>query len=272
MNEKKSNEEKQSIIEKIKTDKKYKAKIELAGYGIVIALIVVYLNISNIGNNYNYDKVIDTNKEKKEEEKIEEINLLEELKDNYTYNIDISMKKISKDTTGKDLENEIKYNYNGKSFSKNLVINKSVDNVNIDYYKIDDKYYEKENEQYNEIKPEIIYDILDEEFIEIDDVKEYIEKSNLDHYTNYSSGKKEYVYNLSISEIIPNYKEHTLVPINMTIENDIVSIIADYTNLLKITDNNMLECIVSYSYKDINKVEEFTIIDTQNEDSNIEQN
>ena len=58
----------------------------------------------------------------------------------------------------------------------------------------------------------------------------------------------------------------------MTIENDIVSIIADYTNLLKITDNNMLECIVSYSYKDINKVEEFTIIDTQNEDSNIEQN
>ena len=40
MNKKKSNEENKSFYEKIKTDKKYKAKIELLGYGIVILLII----------------------------------------------------------------------------------------------------------------------------------------------------------------------------------------------------------------------------------------
>lgn len=267
MKEKKSNEDNQSFYQKMKMDKRYAAKVKLLGYGIVIVLIIVYLNISNIGGNYNYDK-IDTSSEDLEEEVVKEVNLLEKLNDNYTYNIDVSMKKISKDMTGKDLENEIKYNYNGKSYEKNLVINKVFNSDNKWYYKIGNVYYEKVGEQYNEIKKEIIYDILDEDFIEVSGVKEYIRVSNLDHYTNYSSGKREYLYNLKVSDVISNYKDNKMVTINITIEDEVVSMVVDYTNLLRVSDDNVIECIVKYIYKDIDKVEEFVLIDDKNEKEN----
>ena len=50
------------------------------------------------------------------------------------------------------------------------------------------------------------------------------------------------------------------VPINVVIENNMVSINIDYTNLLKIVDSNIVSCVVNYKYENIGKVEEFTII------------
>lgn len=273
-----SDEAKQSFFKKIKTDKKYKAKVELASYAILIVIIIIYLNISNLTNNYDYNNVsVNNTVDNKTEDVEKEKNLLQQLKDNYNYNIDIFLKittnateqnnNTNQNTTSNNQIPEIiekKYNYNGKVYKNNLIINKNVDNNNIAYYKIDDEYYTKENETYNLTKEDTIYDLLDKKYIEFDMVKKYIEKANLDHFTTYSSGKKEYVYNLKISDVIQSYKENDLVEIDITIENDIITMNIDYTNLLKITDEKIFECKVTYTYKDINKIEEFTIIANEN--------
>lgn len=250
-----NNNNKESFFQKVKTDKKYKAKVELLGYVVLIVLIIIYLNISNIGNNYNYNNVTDNTSSKEETKK--ETNLLDDLDDNYNYSIDVYQEtKQSNDTNATNIE----INYNGKSYKDNLIINKVINGNSTTYYKVEDEYYTKENEEYNLTDEDIIYDILDKKYLEYNNVKKYIKKASLDHITNYSSGKNEYVYNLKVSDIIQSYKESDLVEIDITIENDIITMNIDYTNLLKVTDETITKCTVTYTYKDINKVEEFNII------------
>ena len=44
---------KESFFDKVKGDKKYRAKVELIGYGIFIVVLVLGLNISSLGDNSN---------------------------------------------------------------------------------------------------------------------------------------------------------------------------------------------------------------------------
>ena len=290
-NKEENNSENKSFFEKLKTDKKYKAKVELTGYAIFIVVLVIFLNISNIGNNYNYsdNNVVSDNEKTEVDIDEENSDLLESLDNNYSYDIKVEVKKGSSDSSqNKDAETvqnqdsdanekqnngnadsfgEIKtVSYNGKAYDNNIVINKSFDNNNMTYYKVDKEYYTKDGDKFNVVDINSVYDLLDAKYIEIAGVKEYIEKASLDHYTNYSSGKKEYVYNLKVSDVINSFKGDNLVEIDVIIENDTINVKIDYSNLIKITDDSIIECLVTYVYKDIDKVEEFVIIEEDKED------
>lgn len=275
---KNSNDEKESFFKKLKNDKKYRAKVELSGYAVFIAILVIFLNVSNIGNNYNYsaNNVVNGNASAEVEDEGENSNSFKSLKDNYSYNVDVSIKRkvvsdegVTNGDTGDDgaLEEVKTVNYNGKSYGDNVIINKVVDNNTVDYYKVGDYYYTKDGDDYKLVNSDIIYDLLESKYVEVAGVKNYIEKASLDHYTNYSSGKKEYVYNLRVSDVLKSYKGEDLVKIDVVIENEIINIKIDFTNLLKMSDDNISECLITYEYKDIDKIEEFVVIEKDNGDA-----
>lgn len=260
-------ENKQSFLSKLKNDKKYKAKVELTGYVVFIVILIIFLNVSNIGNNYNYNSVNYTNetKDNNAQEEQQNKNLFKEINDNYSYNIDVLIKIKQEDDS--IIENKI--NYNGKSYKDNMIINKVYNNTTSTYYKVEDEYYFKENEDYKLAVDNEIYELLDEKYIEFNGVKKYIEKATLDHFTDYSSGKKEYTYNLKVKDIIQSYKGDDIVEINVVDENNIISMSIDYTNLLKLINENINECEINYKYDNINTVEKFNIIEES--DNNVEE-
>ena len=253
-----SKENKQSFFQKFKSDKKYRAKVQLIGYTVFIVFLIVFINVSNVGNNYSYNSVDNNNLNANDDNELQEedSNLFKDIDDNYSYNVDVVVK--TKDENGNDIESKV--NYNGDSYKENLVINKVYDNVNSTYYKVEDEYYYKELDEFKLAVLDDIYNLIDGKYIEFSSVKGYIDKASLDHFTDYSSGKMEYVYDLLVRDVILSYKGEDTVPINVVIENNTVSINIDYTNLLKIVDSNIVSCVVNYKYENIGKVEEFTII------------
>ena len=255
---------KESFLEKYKTDKKYKAKIQLIGYGAFIILLIVYLNIASL-NTTSHGNIVtlknNTNQLEEKETEEKRSNLLKQISDNYEYEIKVSLTQ-EKD----DLKSEV--TYNGKRFKNNMEITKKTNNENTNYYKVDSKYYTKEEDKYQLSKEETIYNLIEKEYIELEEIKEYIEKASLDHITEYSNGIKEYVYHLKVKDIVKSYPETEEIEINITEEKDILTIKIDYTNLIKITkEDKIAECKVEYQYKNINKIEEFTIIEEQKSDT-----
>ena len=260
---------KESFIEKYKTDKKYKAKIQLIGYGAFILLLIIYLNISSL-NTTSHGNIITQKSnseqtEKKETKEEKNSNLLKQINNNYEYEIKAWV------THEKD-NFQSEATYRGKRFQNTTEITKIINNESINYYKVDSRYYTKEEDKYQLIKPETIYNIIEKEYIELEAIKEYIDMASLDHVTEYSNGIKEYVYHLKVKDIIKSYPETDEIEINITEESNILTIKIDYTNLIKITsEEKITECKVVYQYKNINKVEEITTIEenkstTQNDE------
>ena len=240
------------FLEKFK-DKKYRSKVEFIGYGIFILLLIMYLNVANsnhIVSNTVIPNRVDADNDKKD------INLLDGIINNYNYDIKISYEKDS---------NSYEEEYYGKVSLDNIIINKKFNNVVSTFYKVSDEYYEKkENEDYHIIDEDDVYELLDNKYIELDGLKKYINMASLDHVTDYSSGKREEVYHLRVSDVIKSYKEDSLIDFNVSIENGIISIKADYSNLLSVMDDNIKSCNVLYTYTDIDKVEKFSIMDDLN--------
>lgn len=240
---------KESFFYKYKNDKKYNAKVQLIGFGILIGFIILSANISNVTNN-NYNKTNKNtilNKQEEQQEEQQEENLLERIDENYSYDINVNLTKTNDEI--------INYSYIGKSFNNIIEINKD----NNLYYKVDDYYYKKEENNYNLTTTNEIYDLIPNNYIELNKIKEYINKASLDHITNYSSGKKESLYNLYLKDILISNKTEDVVTINVIEENEILNIIINYTSLLKVTNDEIKECIVTYNYTNIDKIEEFNI-------------
>ena len=85
-------EKKESFFEKMRNEKRYNAKVQLIGYGILIGALIIYLNLSNLvsgGSNSNLslddfnDNLINNSGESTEVNK----NLLKSLANNYVYDI-----------------------------------------------------------------------------------------------------------------------------------------------------------------------------------------
>ena len=244
-----------SFLYKYKNDKKFKAKTELIGYGIFILIIIIYINISSMNSNFNYvdNSVLEDNNVTKEDTDEENSNLLEVIDNNYLYDINIDITLTN--------EEVINYKYNGKSNGSNIEINKVTNEGKSTFYKIDDYYYESQLDNYVLTKEETIYDYDLAKYIELDNLLEYIDKASLDYVTDYSSGKNEYSYNLLVRDIVANNKTEDAVSINVTMENEVLFINVDYSNLIKIFDDTIKECKINFTYSDIDKVEEFKIID-----------
>lgn len=251
----KKEENQENFFYKYKNDKKYKAKVELTGYVVFILLIILFVNIASLGNNtpssnHLINKIPSNgNNTTTEVEK----HLLETITNNYQYDINVNITKIT--------EENILYRYHGKSYKNTLEINKEFNNTTTNYYKVDNYYYQKNGEEYTIIPKEEIYDLISNDYIELDNLLEYLEEASLDHVTNYSNGKREYVYNLYIRDIVISNKTDEIVTINIIEENNTLNISVDYFNLIKETDNTIKECKVTYLFSNINKIEEFLKLD-----------
>ena len=247
------------ILKRLREDKIYKSKVELMGYLVFIVVLVIIINISNIGKNYDYDST-QTNtstavNEKENEE--ENISLLKSISSNYNYSVSLNVKRIKEDKT----EDSINFSYSGSSYEENMIINKIFNGNMVTYYKATDEYYIKNGDEYDLVDNRDIYDVIDAKYIEFSGLKNLIDKSSLDHFTNYSSGKQEYVYNLKIRDIVNSYKKDDSIEINIIEENNILNVYVDYTKLFKLLNEKIIEGKVNYKYENINKVEKIVIFD-----------
>ena len=244
-----------TFLYKYKNDDKYKAKVQLIGYAIFIIFAIIYINISNIGRNYDYNNSVSNNSNQNKD--IDNINLLNDIQDNYNYLVDV---KFSKKNDNNIVDN-YNYTYSGKRYKDNTIIERNISNNKSTFYKIEDEYYTKENDDYNFIDSSVVYDLISSKYIELDDIKKLVKKANLDHVTTGSNGINNYKYSLLVRNIIQSYKGEDLINIDVNIENDVLNININYDNLFKIIDKNIDSCNISYKYTDIGKVEEFIIID-----------
>ena len=254
-----------NFLKKYKDDKKYKAKTQLLGYGVVIIIIILYLIIARTTTPNNKNIVLERKNtinqaQNENDKKPKTEKLFETINNNYKYSINISY--ILKE---ENEEQEKKIHYEGKVSKENMEIIKEIDDTKNYYYKVNNKYYKKENDTFNTIKEEEIYDIVKKEFIELDSLKNYLNKASLDHVTDYSSGKKESVYHLKIKDIVPSYQDLDKIEINIEEENNILIIKIDYTKLIEITSNHIKQLKIEYTYTDIEATEEFKVFDEKTE-------
>lgn len=265
VNEVENQEEKNlSFFEKYKTDKKYKAKVELIGYGIFIVVLIVYLNISSMNSNSaNFQNITNeeilTGKSDNETTSLEKEDLLEKIDKNYEYDIRVSLKYLS---DNEELDKDI--HYFGKRYEDERIIDKELEDGKNTYYKIGSMYYILSDSEYQLIDKSKIYDLVDNTYIELDEVKKYLDISSLDHVTDYSSGKEEYVYHLKVRDVVKTYTGDEKIEFSLVSENDILTMKVDYSNLMKVIDKDILECKIEYVYQNVDKVEEFHIMNETN--------
>ncbi len=205
-------------IKEMLKDKKGRAKIELSAYLIFFLLIVVFARISSSsinGTSINNDNNI--------------ASFINDIKDNYEYNMDIN------------IDNDI-YSYHTKVLGNNASIKRNGNNIDKYFYIMNNKYYElDENGNYilttsNEVYPYISYNYLN-----IDNIKNFIKNSI----------KEDNIYKIKVSDIILNNNSNEIVSI--TIDEDNKSIDIDYTNLLKV-DNNIDNANVKIVFNNINNI------------------
>lgn len=266
---KNSNDEKElSFVEKVKTDKKYSAKVQLIGYGVLIVALILYLNISSLGSNTNNmsNTIISGNGNNRLEENAYEdkSGLLEQLSNN-NYKYDVKVDVLRKVNNADREENEdIEIRYYGSIYKNSVLINKEDSSGSSSYYKVDNNYYTKLDNDMKLMDEDDIYNIIDGEYIEIFSILKLLNRASLDHVTDYSSGKKEYVYHLKVRDVVVSYKLEDVIEIEIEEENNILKIDIDYSNLLKVIDEDIVECEVDAVISDIGKVEEFLKLDKDN--------
>lgn len=211
----KEEKKKLTLKEKLK-DKRERAKLELLFYGIFFLAIIVFTRILSGYN--DVPKVNDTK------------SFINEITDNYEYNIDIN------------IDNN-KYKYYGKRLGNNMSINKVIDNKYDYFYKMGNKYYILDNNgNYILTSVEDIYNYIDYRYLDISNIKEYIKLGTKDNNN----------YNIKVSDLILNSNNTNNITISIDELNNTITL--DYTELFKIDNNNLNKEIVTIKYANINKI------------------
>lgn len=266
---------KQSFFERYKSDKKFSAKVQLCGYGVFLLVLIIFLNVSSMnggttGNN-TIGNTVGSGILNEENASLDDTSLLEKLSNNYNYDIDIDYVKKSMDiTNNKEIEIEHSIRYSGKSYNNKLEINKVKDNNTYLYYKLDNNYYSVIDNITSNVKDNEVYDVISNKYIEIDRLLELINESSLDHITNFSNGKKEYVYHYKVLSVNSNNQNSDVVEINIIEEENILEIDIDYTNLVKEIDNTIVELELEATISNVGLVEDFEVIVSEDENTSIE--
>lgn len=264
----------QSFFQRYKSDKRFSAKVQLTFYGVFLLGIVIYLNVTGVNSgSTNYNNIIGNTVGNgildDENASLDDTNLLEKLSNNYNYDIKIDYKKKSMDiTNNKEVDIEHSISYSGKSYDNKLEINK--DNNTYLYYRLDNKYYSMIDNITSNVKVNEVYDVISNKYIEIDKILELINESSLNHITNFSNGKKEYVYHYKV--LSPNSSNNLddVVEIKIEENNSILNIDIDYTNLIKEIDSTIVGCKLEATVSNIGLVEEFEVIVSSDENTSIE--
>lgn len=197
-------------------DKRERAKIELILYTIFFIGVIIFVRVGNNISNNN----INTS----------DNSFISQINDNYSYDIKINI-------------NDNNYEYIGKVLGYNSTIEKKDSNTDEYFYKKNDKYYKLDQDNgYVLSNKNDIYDVINYDYMDINNIKEYIKTSNNDNG----------IYKVKISDIILNSSSSDYITIKIDNINNTIEI--DYTNLLKINDSNITKAIVNITYSDINKI------------------
>ena len=197
-------------------DKRERAKIELILYAIFFIGVIIFVRVGNNISNNNINTSDNL--------------FISQINDNYSYDIKINI-------------NDNNYEYIGKVLGYNSTIEKKDNNIDEYFYKKNDKYYKLDQDNgYVLSNKNDIYDVINYDYMDINNIKEYIKTSNNDNG----------IYKVKISDIILNSSSSDYITIKLDNINNTIEI--DYTNLLRINDNNITKAIVTITYSDINKI------------------
>ena len=216
MKENKNLDNKKFNLKEKWNDKRERAKIELMLYAIFFIGVIIFVRVGNNISNNNINTSDNL--------------FISQINDNYSYDIKINI-------------NDNNYEYIGKVLGYNSTIEKKDSNTDEYFYKKNDKYYKLDQDNgYILSNKNDIYDVINYDYMDINNIKEYIKTSNNDNG----------IYKVKISDIILNSSSSDYITIKLDNINNTIEI--DYTNLLRINDNNITKAIVNITYSDINKI------------------
>ena len=216
MKENKNIDNKKFNLKEKWNDKRERAKIELILYAIFFIGVIIFVRVGNNISNNNINTSDNL--------------FISQINDNYSYDIKINI-------------NDNNYEYIGKVLGYNSTIEKKENNTDEYFYKKNDKYYKLDQDNgYILSNKNDIYDVINYDYMDINNIKEYIKTSNNDNG----------IYKVKISDIILNSSSSDYITIKLDNINNTIEI--DYTNLLRINDNNITKAIVNITYSDINKI------------------
>lgn len=216
MKENKNIDNKKFNLKEKWNDKRERAKIELILYAIFFIGVIIFVRVGNNISNNNINTSDNL--------------FISQINDNYSYDIKINI-------------NDNNYEYIGKVLGYNSTIEKKDSNTDEYFYKKNDKYYKLDQDNgYVLSNKNDIYDVINYDYMDINNIKEYIKTSNNDNG----------IYKVKINDIILNSNSLDYITIKLDNINNTIEI--DYTNLLRINDNNITKAIVNITYSDINKL------------------
>ena len=216
MKENKNIDNKKFNLKEKWNDKRERAKIELILYAIFFIGVIIFVRVGNNISNNNINTSDNL--------------FISQINDNYSYDIKINI-------------NDNNYEYIGKVLGYNSTIEQKDSNTDEYFYKKNDKYYKLDQDNgYVLSNKNDIYDVINYDYMDINNIKEYIKTSNNDNG----------IYKVKISDIILNSSSSDYITIKIDNINNTIEI--DYTNLLKINDSNITKAIVNITYSDINKI------------------
>lgn len=215
--EEKKEKKKLNLKERWK-DKRERAKIELMLYGIFFLVIIIFARISS-SMSTNIPKDNDINN-----------TFIDEITDNYQYDIDIT------------IDNN-KYKYSGKKLGNNMSITRIVGTKEEYFYQMNDKYYILDTKgNYILTTAEDIYPYIEYRYLNINNIKQFIKLGT----------KNDTVYSVKVSDIVLN--NNSADTITLTVNEENKNILIDYTNLFKIDNSNINKAEVNIKYSNINSI------------------
>ncbi|MDD7132316.1 MAG: hypothetical protein PUH84_04260 [Firmicutes bacterium] len=215
--EEKNAKKKLSLKERWK-DKRERAKIELMLYGIFFLVIIIFARISS-SMSTNIPKDNDINN-----------TFIDEITDNYQYDIDIT------------IDNN-KYKYSGKKLGNNMSVTRIVGTKEEYFYQMNDKYYILDTRgNYILTTAEDIYPYIEYRYLNINNIKQFIKLGT----------KNDTVYSVKVSDIVLN--NNSADTITLTVNEEDKNILIDYTNLFKIDNSNINKAEVNIKYSNINSI------------------
>jgi len=221
----------------------------LVGFGIMLILII-FLNINNNSSlNTNKENNNDANNNNTKEEdntndqESQNLNVKDSiLNGDYTYKYTINIIKN---------EEEINYIYEGVKTKEKTTGTLTKEENQIFYIYENNEYYVKDEEdKYVLTTEEEIFDIIDYKYLNISTIDSYISKSTLDYKTEYSNKTLLKGYNAYIKDIIISENNDEYITI-VTKENENYGIEIDYTNLMKVINEEISSCKITLEYQKI---------------------
>ena len=206
-------------------DKRYQAKIKLSGYSIFVVIAIIMILVEGASNNKNtvIDNGLEDNKTIKDNTDTKDNKLFTI---NYPYIIELN---YNIDNT----KNNITYNYSNNN--NELLITKTNNDIVTNYKYISNKYYVENNDKYILTNINKVYDIIDYEYLDIDNINNYLNNATLEND----------IYKVYLKDIILNNTSDKYITIKL-LDN---SVEIDYTYLLNILNNSNYDTFILKIHK-----------------------